>query len=299
MSTRGLVRLERAGDLRKLFHGVYATSDHEDDLRSRSEALQKVCSSEAVVARRAAAWLHGLDVLPPGHDIADWVVEVVVPRGTTPPRRSGCRSYASELLAEDVVAIGGVRATSTLRTALDCARYLPRLEAVAALDQFLRAAQVDVGELTMRALALAGRRNAAILRNHVRLSDPRSESPGESWVRVHLVDAGLPTPDLQIPVWGSDGQLLGILDMGYEKYKVGVEYDGEEFHSTHDDLRHDRRRRERIEARGWDLVVARKGDVLRDSPPVVVATANALLRAGWLPDDERVLERIARSASTR
>jgi hypothetical protein len=291
--------LEREGELRQLFHGVYTTHDHADDLASRAEALQKVCTREAVVARRAAAWLHGLDVLPPGQDVADWVVEVLVPRETTPPRRSGCRAFESELPPEDVVAIGELRATSPLRTALDCARYLPRLEAVAALDQFLRTGQVDVERLTVRALALAGLRNAAILRDHIRLSDPRSESPGESWTRVLLVDAGLPTPDLQLPVWGKDGRLLGILDMGYEKYLVGVEFDGEEFHSRADDLRHDRRRRAGIQAVGWDLVVARKGDVLMKPSPVVVATADALIRAGWLPDDERVLERIAQMSAPR
>lgn len=285
-------QLENDAGLRRVVHGVYATSDEVDGLELRCRALQKVVPRDGVVARRAAAWLHGLDVLPPGRDAGDWPAELLVPAGSTPPRHSGSRAYASALDPDDVTEVHGIRATSTLRTAVDCGRYLPRLDAVAMFDQFLRADLVTRDELVARATELAGQRNVALLRDHIRLADPRAQSPGESWTRVRLIDGGLPTPDLQVPVFVHRSVLLGYLDLGYEKYRVGVEFDGEQFHTADEHVLHDHARRARITEQGWDLVVARKSDVLREPPPVVKATAEALLKAGWQPDDAVVLEKL-------
>lgn len=59
--------------------------------------------------------------------------------------------------ADHIVEKAGVRLTSPARTALDCARWLPRYEAVAALDQFLRRG-VKPEELAKMARTLPGYR---------------------------------------------------------------------------------------------------------------------------------------------
>jgi very-short-patch-repair endonuclease len=60
------------------------------------------------------------------------------------------------------------------------------------------------------------------LREVVRLMDRGAESAQGTRTRLVLVDAGLPRPQTQISVgaWR--------IDMGWEEFKVGVEYDGEQ-----------------------------------------------------------------------
>ncbi len=182
--------------------------------------------------------------------------------------------------------------TTHPRTALDLGRYLPRLHGVAAIDAFLHRGLVNLADLSERAAALHGRRNAALLRAVLDIGDAGAQTPGESWTRVRLVDAGLPRPRTQVPVVLL-GRELFWLDMGYEEYLVAVEFDGEEHHSTQVDREHDHQRRNKIERIGWDVIVVRKGDVLRDDPRFPGTTAEALLRRGWRPEPD-VLEGLAR-----
>ena len=80
--------------------------------------------------------------------------------------------------------------TTPPRTATDLGRYLPRLHAVAAIDEFAHVRLIDHDELTEAALALDGRRNAARPRFAVDVADDGAESPGESWTRVRLIETG-------------------------------------------------------------------------------------------------------------
>ena len=63
------------------------------------------------------------------------------------------------------------------------------------------------------------RRAAALL-------DPRSESVGESLSRVLLVEAGLAPTDLQLPVVGADGDLVGRVDFAWPEHRTIGEFDG-------------------------------------------------------------------------
>ncbi|MFC7733325.1 hypothetical protein [Actinomadura keratinilytica] len=160
-----------------------------DSLAARASMISRLPAPHAIVARRTAAWLWGLDVLPPGVRQWRWDVELVLPGRDLPP---------DELPAEHIVEEAGVRVTSLARTALDCARWLPRLEAVAALDQFLRRG-ADPASLAAMARDLAGRPNARRLRDVLRLGDGGAASPGESWTRVMVVDTGFPGPVRRSP----------------------------------------------------------------------------------------------------
>jgi very-short-patch-repair endonuclease len=66
-------------------------------------------------------------------------------------------------------------------------------------------------------------------------------------------------------VWNRYGDLLALLDLGFEEERVAVEYDGEEFHSTPEQVAHDRRRREVVERHDWRVLAVGKGEVLGPS----------------------------------
>lgn len=252
-----------------------------DSLAARASMISRLPAPHAIVARRTAAWLWGLDVLPPGVRQWRWDVELVLPGRDLPP---------DELPAEHIVEEAGVRVTSLARTALDCARWLPRLEAVAALDQFLRRG-VDPASLAAMARDLAGRPNGWRLRDVLRLGDGGAASPGESWTRVMVVDTGFPRPRTQIPVPGPYGEPL-FIDLGYEQLRVGLEYDGERHHSGARARAHDERRRRWLrKEQGWEVIPVTK-DMFARPAPYLGALLTALLHRGWTPDDA-ALNRIA------
>ncbi len=56
--------------------------------------------------------------------------------------------------------------------------------------------------------------------------DSGAESPQETRTRLLLIDAGLPGPQTQIVVRDEYGVPLARIDMGWEEFLVGVEYDG-------------------------------------------------------------------------
>lgn len=72
----------------------------------------------------------------------------------------------------------------------------------------------------------------------------------ESRTRYRILSANLPAPQLQIPVRLSGGRYR-FLDLGWEDRQVGVDYEGEEFHTGTGALSRDRSRHNGITDAGW------------------------------------------------
>lgn len=267
---RQLRRLQEAGTTSQLFRGVYLPADAVDDPIARARAVARILPPGAAVCRETAAWLHGIDVRTPGLHLQPPALQCIVPVGTARRRRPGVLSYESSLSAADVTTIHGVPTTTHERTALDLARYAKPFMGLAALDAYARLDAIDPALLLRRTRELAGERFIARARRLIKLCDPRAESAGESWLRLRIVEAGLPVPELQIELKDSRGRVVYRLDAGYQLHKVGAEFDGEMFHfRTHAQLRHDELRREDMRLRfGWTAVAFDKGHVLGHEPIV-------------------------------
>ncbi|MEV1167813.1 DUF559 domain-containing protein [Nonomuraea sp. NPDC049784] len=237
---------------------------------------------QVVACRQTAAHIWGLNVLPAAEP--DWPIELTAPSHLALP---GCVTYTAPLAPEDITTHKGVRLTTMERTALDCARWLPRMEAVAILDQFARKG-VDLEALWHRPF------NSWRLRDTLALADRGAASPRESWLRVILVEAGLPRPSTQIRV-ELDEDRFAYLDLGWEEFKIAVEYDGREHHTAAADQQRDADRREEVRRRGW-RVIAVRGDVIPGQiADLLHHVANALIERGWQPGPERtnrILRRI-------
>jgi hypothetical protein len=238
-----------------------------EDLLLRFEAAFEADFS-LVATGRTAAWIHGFDVLPPGADQREWPVE----SSPDPPLM-------------DITVIDGLPVTRLARTLVDCAADLPRLEAVAAADQFLRA---GIGSESLAAAleSLHGQRlrraNATLL-----AADPRAESPMESWARCLIGDAGLPAPVPQLRVRTPGGRSK-FLDLGWEQWRVGMEYDGMGTHFGMDAETGDRRRHQVLRNLGWEVQVLTASDVMEHPRPWLVRLREALLERGWDPDPNQL-----------
>ena len=71
-----------------------------------------------------------------------------------------------------------------------------------------------------------GVRGLVQLRQALHLVDGGAESPYETKTRLVLLSGGLPRPPTQIEVRNEWGVAIARIDMGWEEWKVGVEFDG-------------------------------------------------------------------------
>ena len=258
LSARALELAVASGELRRVLRGVYVRSDVPDDIETRARSAALVISAHSVLRDRAAAWIHGVDVfgwaeleiLPP--------LETCVLRWRAPTRRTGVDGRTRDLRPSDVMEIGGLKVTTPLRTALDLGCILWRKDALAALDMFMRIHGITRRQLRRALPRYRRRRGVVQLRELVAIADPRAESPGESWTRLAIIDAGLPAPTPQHWV-EVDGVPTYRLDLAYPHLKVVVEYDGDEFHHrTEEQRKRDRDRRAWLRDHGWTVIVVEK-----------------------------------------
>jgi hypothetical protein len=256
-------RLE-SGEVRRVFSNVYVPADIPDTLASRAAALSVVLPPFAIVCDRSAAWLHGVDAfrfrelgIPPPLD-------VVSIRDLTPLRRGGVNGGERDLDPLDITEVGRVRVTTALRTALDLGCKLKRQLALATLDQFMRLHGLTLVDFNAQLPRFRRRRGVIQLRQLVRVGDSRAESPGESWVRLAIHDAGLPPPEPQLSI-GLGNRELYRLDLGYKFQRVAVEYDGRAHHSSDEQIADDQARRSWLADRGWTIIVVTKDDLDYDS----------------------------------
>lgn len=275
--------LERLLDTRqvvRVLRGVYRPADVPDTIENRARAAALVAGPFAVLCDRTAAWLHGVDtfefreleILPP--------LETVRLRGCGRIRRPECVGGERDLLPQDVETVAGVQVTTPVRTALDLGCGLPRRDALAALDSYMRLCGVERKQLYVTLPRYFRRRGVVQLRQLLPLADARSESPGESWTRMEIIDAGLPVPELQWWVYDANGRPLWRLDMAYPNSRVAVEYDGREFHDSDAKREHDRARRKWLRDRGWTVIVVTKDSFGLDALEAWIGELRRALRLG-------------------
>ncbi|HEY9563560.1 MAG TPA: type IV toxin-antitoxin system AbiEi family antitoxin domain-containing protein [Nocardioides sp.] len=260
LTDRDLRRLVEQGLLRRPLRGVFVDARLPDTLDLRVATLTKVMPEGCFVADRTAGWLHGANMIlaPNDHLTLPKVSLFHLPGNRC--RRDLASSGERDVTAHDLVEVGGLQATSPLRTALDLGRLLPRAQALAALDSLLGLGVFTDNQLLGEVERFAKQRGVRQLRFLAPLADALAASPGESGLRLLWYDGGLPKPRLQIP-YVEDGREVFHLDMGLEEIRFAAEYDGEEWHSA-SDAAHDRRRRTRMrEQAGWQIEEFRREDV--------------------------------------
>lgn len=264
ISRRALDDAVACRTVRRVLRGVYVAADVPDTPLLRAQASRLVVSPHSVLCDRTAAWVLGVDV----HDYRELdllpPLESFVLRGHDPTDRPECSGGTRDLRPEDWVEVEGVRITTPIRTAMDLGCVLDRRSALAAMDALMRAYGFTVADMMRVLPRYFRRRGVRRLRTIVTLADPRSESRSESWVRLEIVDHGLPVPVLQHWVF-IGGVPTYRLDMAYPHARVAVEYDGEDFHTRPEDRERDRQRREELRELGWTIIVLTKRDFALDA----------------------------------
>ena len=247
-----LTKTQLATRCRRLFPDVYVERDVDVDAELRAKAGWLWTGRRGVVAGFAAAALHG----------SKWVddrqlVQLIHNNRRSPP---GIQTHRDRIDQDEIDLVVGVPVTSPVRTVLDFGCWYPTMTAVAGIDALARAVEIKAADVELLAHRYAGRRGIGRARQAVDLFDPGAQSPKESWLRVVLIQAGLPKPQTQIPVLNEFGSAVAYLDMGWEDVKVAVEYDGEQHRSDRRQYIWDVRRLEMLERLGWIIIRVLAGD---------------------------------------
>ncbi|WP_328360066.1 DUF559 domain-containing protein [Mycobacterium sp. NBC_00419] len=240
-----------------VFPDVYAPKGVELTLRERAKAAWLWSHRQGIVMGLTAAGLHGSQWLDD-----DLPVELMW-LNARPPQ--GITTHYLRMHCDEYVEMDNLLVTTPARTAFDIGRRRPARVAVARMDALFRATGVSVEEVA----AVAGKHRGAPglrqLETVLRWVDPGAQSPKESWLRMILVEAGLPRPRTQIPVRRPEGGWSSYyLDMGWEDMKVAVEYDGEHHRTDRRQYAKDSRRKEELESLGWIVIRVLVGDTAAD-----------------------------------
>jgi hypothetical protein len=257
---------------RPIFRDVYMPKWDEPSLEDRILGAWLWSRRQATIAGAAASALHGAQWVG-----ADTTIELVS-KNARPQRGLIVRNET--VAADEVTAIRRLPVTSVARTAFDLGRHLPRGQALARLDALMRATPFSLEDVSVLAKRYRGTRGLRRLGDVLPMVDGGAASPKESWLRLLLIDAGLPKPTTQIPV--NDGwRLVGVLDMGWEDYMVAVEYDGDQHRTDRRQFVKDINRLAKFQDLGWIVV-----RVVAEHRPddVVNRVYQALTRRGYRRD---------------
>jgi hypothetical protein len=261
ISRRDLRRLAYEGLIRRPIQSVYVATELGDALMLRAKCLRLVVPPDAVIVDRHAGWLHGANMmLRPNEHLALRPVSMFLPAGRGRLRNTLADSGERTFLPEDLMQVGGLRVTTPIRTAWDLGRVRWADDAISALDAMFRLELFSHEEFLDGFLRFRGMRWVTTLRAMGPLADGRSESPGESVLRLRCIENGLSTMVCQVEVW-RDGLLIARLDLADEDLQLAVEYDGAEWHSSPTQQAHDRTRREAAGEEGWLVKPFRKEHV--------------------------------------
>lgn len=240
------------------FRGVHHWQGIDPDLaRNRIAAAAKLLPEGAAIGGWAAAQLLGARDLDGIEISRDRLIPV--PICLQPDmqlrERAGIVLWRSEFGSDEIDRGGEIPILSPVRTCFDVARHSADLaDAVAGIDAMLRAGLVKIEELAAYSAQHRRWRGGPRLRRAMSLADRRARSCAESRLRVlWVVDAGLPHPEINVPLHDVAGRLLGIPDLFDANAGLAGEYDGA-MHRRIEQHTADNSREEMFEAHGVIVV---------------------------------------------
>jgi hypothetical protein len=270
LTTWGRLRGPR---FRRLFPDVYCPAgDEPPDLRLRSLGAYRIVEGRGVLSGYSAAALLDADC---ARD-PDVPAEVTVAGG-------GQRVHAGLVVRRDrtepgeTTTVGDVRCTSPLRTAYDLGRQEDLVEAVVAVDRLANRHRFAPDLLLHFTTHYRGGPGTARLCRTLAHADPFAGSPMETRLRMIIVQAGLPRPQVQWVVQDVAARTAVWLDLAWPEHRIGVEFEGGG-HTTPVQVLRDAGRYTRLVDRGWRIYRYTKYDVYGDPGRIVEELSRALER---------------------
>ncbi len=274
----------RGADLQRPFHGVRANGVDLAVPRQLCRALAEVFQKWHAFSHRTAAELWGLPLPDPNTPVNR--LDVLSLRGRDAMRRKGVsgRSTVLDLPVRRTLGVAVIAPADVW-----CQLAAPELaeftrEWLVAIGDFLVSGErTDFG----RKVPLCTREElaAAVIRHGSKpgirdlkwaLERVRTpvDSVRETFLRLALVQAGLPEPAVQVPVMTADG--MRHADLGYPEAGLLLEYLGDAHRTSRRRWLDDLRRVQLFQDAGWDVMLVGGADLEPDPGPLVARVRRAL-----------------------
>ncbi|MVT26597.1 hypothetical protein [Nesterenkonia alkaliphila] len=295
----------RRADVVPLGSGIYAAAslvESVDDMglhRLRALAVYREYP-HGWLSHSSAARL--MDCPLPSRLSRETVVHLSVVRGQPRSRRSGVRTH---LVSDDLGCAAAhpelpeVRLSSPERLYLELAASCSVTELVVVGDWLVRHPRYRlerrdeayssierIQNLVATTGKVPGKSTALEALNWVRVG---ADSPKETAVRLALIRAGLPEPELQVRL-DVLGPVIRYADAAYPEHRIALQYDGAG-HFTPQQARADQRRDNEFAAAGWLVIRLNLSDDRESYATAVHQVRQALLARGWT--GQQLMRRIA------
>lgn len=259
---------------RRLVAGVWIDASVVPTPRLRAQAALVLHPPGAVASHSSAARIRNAPV-PRDPD-----EHVTVAAPSDRRNRRGVRSHVATLAAGDIGVVAGLRVTAPARMFLELASSLSLVDLVVVGDWVVRHQALTPEDLvaycrsSRERHARKARRAAAYVRAGV-------DSPMETRLRMLLVLAGLPEPEVNRALRDEFGEVVMRLDLSWPQVKLAVEYDGRHHAEDLRQWERDGQRRELLGDEEWRLITVRSDGIFRTPEETLRRVHRALVQRGW------------------
>jgi len=269
----GLTDIDLRGRrFQRIFTGVYVEARARVDVVMRIRAALVVSPEGSHASHFTAAEIWGL--CPPDQPLT----HVSVPAEAEGSRRRGVKTHEMASGA-DVVMRHGVAVSSPVRTFLEMSELVGLVDLVVMGDRAV-AQKLTTPEELIRAADRHGAKGARRARRAARLVRKGVDSPMETRLRLLIVLAGLPEPEVNLILRHADGSWQMRFDLCYPELRLVVEYDGRQHAEDDEQWDRDIDRREEMDEEGWRIIVVRSTGIYVCPERTLHRVRNALRQRG-------------------
>lgn len=271
----------RSSDLASAGRLLYLPAGWEFELPSLARALS-AATPGAWVSHLTAAVLLGLWLPAWFQDCRD--LHLSKPKSLPQVRRDGVIGHTVLAYDDEIMVWEGIRISTPARTWLDLARMLPLEDLVAMGDQLIRQPRPEL-ELRCQPWSTAQELREMLSRHPkmqgivkaraaVDLMRAGADSAPETFLRLAMMDGGLPEPELQVQVVPGNSYSPAA-DLGYRRHRIAIQYDGGH-HLTREQQSRDNRRDAAFHSAGWRYFKFNADDLANDFRRAVGQIRSAL-----------------------
>jgi hypothetical protein len=273
----------RGADLGHPFPGTRAPLGGTESVQSRIETYSHRMPPAHYFSHVTAAVIHGLPL--PGALQQAAVLHICTDDPTNRPDLRGVIGHHSEPDRLTVLEVRGLRVTGAVDTWCQLSTMLGLDDLIRIGDALVRRQRpfAALGDLLAAVRRYSGHRGVKLLREALVWIRPGVDSPRETDLRLLIMRAGLPEPEVNAVIMSRTGVKLATGDLVYRRYRILLEYDGEQHRTDANQYHWDVDRLDNLMEDTWRVIRINKSHLTARPATVIRKVETALRSRGWHP----------------
>ncbi|HET9859222.1 MAG TPA: DUF559 domain-containing protein [Nocardioidaceae bacterium] len=262
----------RGSRFRRIFRGVYISRETPVNPFVRTDAALALHPPTAFASHVSAARVYRLPVptFPDEH--------VTVLAQEDRRKRPGVVNHVASS-EPAVVTYRRLRVSAPLRMFVELASMLSLVDLVVVGDAMVKVFGIPAERL-VRECAESTDRHAAAARRAASYVRDEVDSPMETRLRMLIVLAGLPEPEVNHKILDEYGNVVIRLDLSYPGLRLIIEYDGRQHAEDTAQWNRDLERRETFDDMEWRILVVTAEGIYREPERTLLRIRKALVNRG-------------------